>query len=214
MQDFRDDLNKQNNTDNPKRVRNRIANGNIAIKRICFANGFLCCCKCRRTGQRTGKQSNAHGRIDVWNKQRNGCTNQTSGNNDNATQCHIGLCILFQVLKEARPCNQSNRGYKQNQPQVLHQLKIVIDCRQAFLPRGNVLKCNALEMSGKQCNQKDCSRAQRYALDGNFSDQVADNNNCKDEKQDQRHCFHAENMRSGNLQKFKLHACVLLFCFS
>ena len=47
-----------------------------------------------------------------------------------------------------------------------------------------------------------------------YTDLVADNNNRKDEKQDQRHCFHAENMRSGNLQKFKLHACVLLFCFS
>ena len=63
----------QYNADNPERVRNRITNGNIAIERTCFANGFLCCCKCRRTGQRTGKQSIAHGRMMQLAASRKSC---------------------------------------------------------------------------------------------------------------------------------------------
>ena len=207
FQYLRYDLHEQNNADNAERICHGMPYGDFLEHRRTFPDRFLCCGKCRRTGQCTGQQTNAHGRIHVRHQQCDQSTDTCTGSNDDRTQQNVGLGVFLQILEECRTGDQTNGSDEQDQTKALDQLEIKVDsvlCLYVSDPCGNtvVAECHTLEVANDQSHQKDGSGSQRNALDVDLAQQIAYDDDRKDKEQDHDNGGHAENMRACHFEQF------------
>ena len=122
----RNDLYKQNYSDNAERISYSMTYCNLAVELGTFKSA-LSRSESRCTCKGSGHKTYCHGRSHIGNKYCNESCNKASRCNDEKSEKNIGLGILLEVLEERRTCNKTYRSNEQDKTDILDDLKRQMD---------------------------------------------------------------------------------------